>query len=69
MQKVTLVVTQEGDVFHAKAQGWPAHGKGSSFKEAIGEWVYFNANNREMAFTITGPVFDPNYTADAHQAT
>lgn len=61
LQAIELTVTQEGDTYKAKAAGWPAEGTGRSFKEAIGEWVYFNAMGTNLK--IGGPVFQPEAAA------
>lgn len=42
LKPIELIVTQEGDVFIAKAHTYPTHGTGSSFREAIGDWLYIN---------------------------
>jgi hypothetical protein len=58
LKNVELIVTQDGDVFTAKAHTYPAHGKGHSFREAIGDWVYINGRSGTNVI-VGGPVFQP----------
>lgn len=61
MKTIQIIVTQTGDTFEARADGFPAVGRGPTFKEAIGEWVYINAMSTNV--TIDGPIFHPDSAA------
>lgn len=58
LKPIELIVTQDGDVFTAKAHTYPAHGTGRSFQEAIGDWVYINCRCGTNII-VGGPVFQP----------
>lgn len=61
MNSIKIIVTQTGATFEARAAGWPAVGRGPTFKEAIGEWVYINVMSTNL--TIDGPIFHPDSAA------
>lgn len=57
MNNIDINVKQTGETFEASALGWPYVGRGLTFKEAIGDWVFINHSGTNLK--IDGPIFHP----------